>query len=190
MSEGFRGLGRRLARRSRLALVGLSALTLTLATSFRPVAAGLAQTAPAHLTIPLLANATKPADLDFQAGECEIAPAGTAMTCRFEQVFLTASPLRVDTCLVTTSRYEQVFQKTSGSRWTSRGAPEGACGIVEITTLTDDGGVRWTLESKKIVTNTTEPACRKVDATSEILSWQNLRRALPCTFVQPGALTP
>jgi hypothetical protein len=34
------------------------------------------------------------------------------------------------------------------------------------------------------------PQCRAVDDTPEVLSWQNLRRPLPCSFVQPGGLIP
>ncbi len=155
------------------------------------VVRGAQQPAATHLTIPVLANATKPADLDFQSGECEVEPSGLRMQCAFEQVFLTASPLNADTCLVTTNRYELRFDKQAEGRWISREGPEGACGIVDETTLRDEGGVRWTLENRKVVTTPRgAAACGQVDQAVETLSWQNVRRPLPCRFVQPGALSP
>ena len=46
-----------------------------------------------HITIPFLANATRPADLDFEGGECDIDQTGNTMECQFQQVFLTTSDL-------------------------------------------------------------------------------------------------
>jgi hypothetical protein len=69
-----------------------------------PTTAQLLTPSRSHVVIPFLANASKPADLDFEGAECEVA--GDRMTCTFQQVFLTASPVTPDTCLVTTNRYE------------------------------------------------------------------------------------
>jgi hypothetical protein len=166
----------------------------------QPAVPGGPQTAARHITIPFLANATRPADLSFEGGECEIDRTGNTMTCEFQQVFFTTSDLAPQTCLVTTSRYARTFTKQAplngtgpggNTRWVSSQAPEGLCGISETTTLQDDGTVKWTMETRKRVTrNDADPACRAVDERPETLSWQNLRRALPCAFIQPGGITP
>jgi hypothetical protein len=150
-----------------------------------------AATAPAssHLVIPFLANATKPSDLGFEAGACEVDTAGTSMTCQFQQVFLTTADTVADTCLVTTNQYERTFLRQAETRWVSSEGPAGECGIREIVTLQDEGGVRWTMTIRKVATHTeTPPACRAIEETVETLGWQNLRRPLPCRFVQPGGL--
>jgi hypothetical protein len=142
-----------------------------------------------HITIPFLANATKPADLDFEGGECDIDKTGNTMDCQFQQVMLTTSDFAPQTCLITTNRYERVFQRQTSTRWVSREGPAGLCGVVDIFTLQDDGGVRWTMAMQKMVTRKdASPQCLEVDEQPETLSWQNIRRALPCTFIQPGAL--
>ena len=150
---------------------------------------GRAQTA--HVTIPFLANATRPGALDFQGGECDVNRAGTMMTCRFQQVFLTTSGAPTDTCLITTNRYDRVFRKQAGGQWVSTEGPEGLCGVNDVATLRDDGGVKWTMDIRKVATRKdAAPQCRAIDVTPEVLSWQNLRRPLPCGFVQPGGLIP
>lgn len=145
--------------------------------------------APSHVVIPFLANATKPADLDFEGGECELDTSGNRMTCAFQQVFLTTSAIAPDTCLITTNRYERDFRRETASRWVSTEGPEGACGLLGVATLQDDGGVRWTMETHKVVTKTDAPGCQAYDTQPEVLSWQNIRRPLPCKFVQPGGLS-
>jgi hypothetical protein len=142
-----------------------------------------------HIVIPFLANATRPADLDFEGGECDVDRAGNTMECRFQQVLLTTSSVAPQTCLITTNRYERTFQKQSPTRWVSTEGPTGACGLVDVHTLEDNGGVRWTMETRKTATSQ-DPQCRRgLDGQAETLSWQNIRRALPCTFVQPGGLS-
>jgi hypothetical protein len=144
---------------------------------------------PSHVVIPFLANATKPADLDFEGGECEVDPSGVTMECQFQQVMLTTSDLAPSTCLITTNRYQRTFQK-QGAQWVSREGPTGVCGIVDVATLRDDGGVRWTMETRKVVgSRDASPQCRALGEDRETLSWQNIRRALPCTFVQPAGLS-
>jgi len=50
--------------------------------------------------------------------------------------------------------------------------------------------VRWTMETRSIVTKkNAAPECQGVDERTETLSWQNIRRPLPCTFVQPGGIS-
>jgi hypothetical protein len=142
-----------------------------------------------HVTIPFLANATKPAALEFEGAECDVA--ADRMTCAFQQLFLTTSPTVPDTCLVTTNRYDRVFRRDSATHWTSTEGPTGVCGVVDVVTLQDDGGVRWTMELKKEVTKKDASlACVTMNVQAETLSWQNIRRPLPCRFVQPGGLAP
>jgi len=144
-----------------------------------------------HVTIPFLANASRPGDLEFEGAECDIDAGGSRMTCAFQQLFLTTSPLAPDTCLVTTNRYDRVFHRDSPNHWTSNGGPEGVCGLVDVATLTDEGGVRWTMELKKEVTRKEgSVACLTMKPQAEVFSWQNIRRPLPCRNIQPGALTP
>jgi len=151
-----------------------------------PVAA-VVQAQASSITIPSLANASRPNDLDFTAGECELAPGGKTMECVFQQVFLTLSPLDASTCLVTTSRYARTFERENPTRWTSREGPEGPCGLVDIATLDDGGATRWTMELRTLVTGT-GAQCGKPEAPV-VLSWQNVARSLPCTRVQPGAMS-
>ena len=154
--------------------------------------ASAARTAqPVRVTVPFLANSSKPTDLDFQSGECDVAADGRVMTCRFQQVFLTLSPITPDTCLITTNRYERVYRREGEMRWTSRGEPVGTCGEVEVSTLRGDGGTRWTLEvHTEVVTPAGAPACAALARNGDTMSWQMLRRPLPCAFVQPGAILP
>jgi hypothetical protein len=153
-----------------------------------------AQSAPAprHLTIPFLANATKPAALEFEAAECEVDAAGTSMDCAFRQVFLTTSDLVPDTCLVTTNGYERRFERIAptATRWTSRQTPQGRCGVVDVVTLDDGGGGKWTMTLTTVVTSK-ETSCQAARGEEgETFTWENIRRPLPCRFVQPGGLLP
>jgi hypothetical protein len=154
-----------------------------------------------HVVIPFLADTAKGTDVDFEGGECELEASGDKMTCTFQQVFLTTSAAAPDTCLITTNRYERAFRREdtlspgslprpSASRWVSTEGPEGVCGLLDVATLQDDGGVRWTMETHKVVTKKdASPACEAYDTQPVTLSWQNIRRPLPCRFVQPGGLS-
>jgi hypothetical protein len=169
---------------------GLGLVVLIYGVSATPTAQRAQQPAPAHITIPALANASKPSDLDYQAGECDIDEGGGTMECAFQQVFLTISLLDKKTCLITTNRYARTFHKEAAARWVSREQPQGPCGVVELTTLENEGGTRWTMEMRKIVNSReASPGCGRVDQTPETLTWRNLRRSLPCTSVQPGAMS-
>jgi hypothetical protein len=149
------------------------------------------QSPRSHVTIPFLANASKPADLEYEGAECDIDADGSRMTCAFQQLFLTTSSLAPDTCLVTTNRYDRVFRLDSPNHWTSTEGPAGACGLLDVATLTDGGGVRWSMELKKEVTRKEgSVACLTMKVPTEVFSWQNIRRPLPCKNIQPGALTP
>ena len=161
-----------------------------------------------HVTIPFLANATRLDDLSFEGGECDTDQTGNTMACQFQQVFFTISDFAPQTCLVTTNRYARTFTKQAPPngkgpggpldgkapggypRWVSTEAPEGACGVAEITTLQDEGTVKWTMETRKLVTRKdAAPSCRDVGEQPETLSWKSLRRPLPCAFIQPGGIT-
>lgn len=145
---------------------------------------------PSHVVIPFLANATKPSDIDFEGGECELDSSRDEMACTFQQVFLTTSGMAPDTCLVTTNRYERVFRRDGPTGWVSTEGPEGICGLLDVATLKDDGGVRWTMETRRVVTKKdASSTCQAVDTRPETFSWRNVRRTLPCRFVQPGALS-
>ena len=62
--------------------------------------------------------------------------------------------------------------------------------MLDVATLQSDGGVKWTMETHKVATKRdASPACQSFDAQAETLSWQNIRRPLPCRFVQPGGLS-
>jgi hypothetical protein len=148
-------------------------------------------TPQSHVVIPFLANATKPTALEFEGAECDVDASGNRMTCAFQQLFLTTSPVAPDTCLVTTNRYDRVFRRDSPNHWTSSEGPAGVCGLLDVATLQDDGGVRWTMEMKQEVTKKeASAACVTMKVQPEIFSWQNIRRPLPCKNVQPGGLTP
>jgi hypothetical protein len=147
---------------------------------------------PRRVIIPFLANATRPEDLEFEGAECDRDAAGNRMECTFQQVFLTTSAIVPDTCLVTTNRYTRTFDlsiATPPHRWVSRQGPDGACGIVDTLTLHDGGDSKWTMEMRKVATKRDAgAACGTTETGPEILSWQNVRRPLPCKFVQPGGL--
>jgi hypothetical protein len=161
------------------------ALRLAAAFALAPHAAAAQQ----HVSVPFLASATRPAALEFEAAECDVAASGRSMTCRFQQLFLTTADAAPNTCLATTNGYERRFEKQGAADWVSREGPEGECGILDVATLHDGGGVRWTMDVRKVVTRRDASArCRAADEPTETLSWQNVRRELPCRFVQPGAL--
>ena len=145
--------------------------------------------ARAPLTIPFLANTRKPADLDFAAAECDVAENGERMTCRFRQVFLTTSAVDSASCVITTNGYERIFRRETSSRWVSQSAPSGACGVVETTTLEDGGGTRWTMTIQSATTvRSSQPECLAGSQEPDVYDWQNVKRKLPCTFIQPGAI--
>jgi hypothetical protein len=140
-----------------------------------------------RVVIPFLANTPDAAEIGFEGAECTVAD--STMRCEFRQVFLTTTPVAPDTCMVTTNSYERLFTKQSPTRWVSTEGPAGVCGIEDVATLTDEGGVRWTMELQKRTTRrSAAPECSAPDQPAEVLSWKNIRRALPCKFIQPGDL--
>jgi hypothetical protein len=155
-----------------------------------PVEAQPAADPTRHVIVASLANASKPRDLDYQAGECDIDASGKTMECVFQQVFLTVALFDAETCLITTNRFGLTFEKQGDNRWVSKEGPEGECGVMDVTTLENSGGARWTMEARKTVTKKDASAdCRQTADSSETLSWQNVRRPLACKFVQPGAMS-
>src|SRR5215475_9212305 len=117
-----------------------------------------------------MANATKPDDLDFEGGECELDASRTTMECVFQQAFLTTTSVAPDTCLITTNRYQRTFRRETpvtpsnapaggSTRWVSSEGPEGQCGVLDVATLQYDGGIRWTMETRKVATKK-DASCR------------------------------
>lgn len=156
---------------------------------------GLAQTPPfeprsSGITIPFLANQTRPADLDFMAAECDVLDGGRSLSCRFRQVFLTVSSVDTTSCVITTNGFEQVFRRGGATQWLSEGAPAGDCGVVETTRLDDGGGTHWTLTTRTVATRRLDlQACRTAsEGTVEVYDWRGITRPLPCTSIQPGAI--
>ncbi len=155
--------------------------------------ASLATAAPAlaqqHTSIPFLAGTPQRGLIAYEGAECDAGPDGKTMRCAFQQVFLTTENSPPDTCMITTNAYDLVFQRESPTRWISRAMPQGICGVAETVTLDDDGGVRWTMTLTTAATRRdAAPECRDVQDSREVMAWQDLRRPLPCAYVQPGGL--
>jgi hypothetical protein len=144
---------------------------------------------PRVLTIPYLANASRPDDLDFTAAQCDISANREQMQCRFRQVFLTPTSIDPTTCAITTSGYERAFSRETATRWVSRTSPEGSCGLIETTTLEDGGGTRWTMSVRsEAMAAAGRPECRASSPDPELYDWRRMKRKLPCTSIQPGAI--
>ncbi|MGE3957748.1 MAG: hypothetical protein AB7H96_13595 [Vicinamibacterales bacterium] len=163
------------------------ALTVCIALMLGTLHAG-AQRRETHITIPYLANSTRPSDLDYAAAQCDIAPNDRSMICRFRQVFLTPTSLDPSSCAITSNGYEQLFRRESTTRWVSAMDPEGECGLVEATTLEDGGGTRWSMTVKTTSTRNRDRAECQAAERSETYDWRAVKRMLPCTSVQPGAI--
>ncbi len=180
-------------RRARIVSV-TAAIALVALVDGRPSSAGAvqgqsAEARPQRLTIPFLANATKPADLDFTAAECDLVSNGEQMVCRFRQVFLTVSGIDATTCVITTNGYERIFRRDTGARWVSESAPTGDCGVVETIALEDGGGTRWTMTVRTAGTlRADQQECRAASQEPEVYDWRGVKRKLPCTSIQPGAI--
>ena len=141
------------------------------------------------LTIPYLSNTTRPADLDFTAAQCDQVQNGEMMTCRFRQVFLTTSSVDPTSCVITTNGYERMFRRETSTRWVSHSVPSGDCGVVETTTLEDGGGTRWVMTIRTAATlRLDRPECLAASRELEAYDWRNMKRNLPCTSIQPGAI--
>jgi hypothetical protein len=184
----------RLRRRAATAAAAAALAGAVLGGGFTPVALGGqavagAQPQPRQLTIPYLANDSKPQDLDFAAAKCDVAQDGQRMECRFRQVFVTTASHDATVCVITSNGYTLPFDKVSATRWVSVGAPDGVCGVVETTTLDDGGGTRWTMTVRRAATGDIDrDECRARPVESEVYSWRNVRRPLPCRTIQPGAI--
>jgi hypothetical protein len=183
---------RRRSRRARLTSVtaGIALVGIAGGGSSSAHAQGRAADAlPQRLTIPYLANKTKPADLDFTAAQCDVASNGEQMTCRFRQVFLTIASFDATTCVITTNGYESILRRETNVRWVGETAPTGDCGVVETTVLDDGGGTHWTMTIRTAATRRTDqPECRAAPREVEVYDWLGVRRKLPCTSIQPGAI--
>lgn len=148
-----------------------------------------APSAATRVTIPYLANDTTPEALDFAAAECDVAADGEGMDCRFRQVFVTTASIDASACVISSNGYDLSLRREAQARWVSRAAPAGDCGLVEVTTLQDGGTTRWTMTVQREATRNVERAdCRAASARTDSYSWRNIRRTLPCTTIQPGAI--
>lgn len=167
------------------------ALAVAACLSLVPAAAGgQPPGVPAMITIPYLANDSKPQDLDFAAAQCQRTPDGREMTCHMRQVFVTVASHDTTSCVITTNGYDLTFSAVTATRWVHRSAPEGACGVVETTTLDDGGTTHWTMSVSRAATRDLSRAeCRAAaGAPPEVYSWKNVQRPLPCRTIQPGAI--
>ena len=186
--------GNCLRRRAATAAATAALAGAVLGGAFTPVALGGQAVAGGQpqrrqLTIPYLANDSKPQDLDFAAAQCDLAPDGQRMDCRFRQVFVTTASHDATACVITSNGYALPFDKVSATRWVSVGTPDGVCGVVETTTLDDGGGTRWTMTIRRAATGDMDrDECRARPVESEVYSWKNVRRPLPCRTIQPGAI--
>ena len=107
----------------------------------------------------------------------------------FPPGLFTVSSIDATSCVMTTNGYAQTFRRQSPTRWEAAEAPAGECGIVETTTLEDGGGVHWTMTVRRVATRKTgQLECVAAAAESERYSWKDVKRTLPCTSIQPGAI--
>ena len=144
---------------------------------------------PPHFAIPYLANDTTPHAIDFAAAECDAVNGGERLDCRFRQLFVTIASLEPSACVISSNGYELSLRRDAPARWSSAAEPVGDCGLVDVTTLEDGGTTRWTMTIGHRATKNTERAyCRTAAAQTETYSWRNIRRTLPCTTIQPGAI--
>lgn len=180
-------------------VLSLSAAVLTISLTSASTSVGAAQrpdrpgsvNLPSALTIPYLANASKPGELDYAAAECDVAIDRLQMTCRFRQLFITPVSFDATTCAVTTNGFERTFTRasTTSTRWTSEDSPQGPCGLVDTHTLDDGGGTRWTLTiATRATRGSANSACQADAIESVVYDWRTMKRALPCTNVQPGMI--
>ncbi len=144
---------------------------------------------PPHFAIPYLANDTTPEALDFAAAECDTLDGGNQLDCRFRQVFITRSPLDASACVISSNGYDLSLRREGPARWATTGEPAGDCGLAEVTTLEDGGTTRWTMTIGHRATRNADRAdCRAAASAVETYSWRHIRRTLPCTTIQPGAI--
>jgi len=144
---------------------------------------------PPHFAIPYLANDTTPDALDFAAAECDAVNGGERLECRFRQVFVTTASVDPSACVISSNGYDLSLRREAPARWTSTADPVGECGVVEVTTLEDGGTTRWTMTIGHRATKNVERAdCRATSSQVDTYSWRNIRRRLPCTTIQPGAI--
>lgn len=148
-----------------------------------------AQQRETTVTIPYLANASAPDQLDFSAAVCDVSADGAAMHCRFRQVFILPTSMDPSNCAITTHGYELAFRLEQPGRWTDAGRDIGGeCGFVETTTLEDGGATRWTMTVATRATKNQERAECRAGEGREVYDYKSLRRQVPCRTVQPGAI--
>jgi hypothetical protein len=138
-----------------------------------------------------MANLSQPADLDFQGGTCDIDAAGTAMRCRFQQVFLAPAPEDRATCRIVTNHYDQAFARRDARAWVASEGPDGPCATMTVTTLERGEGslpaywrVTLTIERAATLTSAACAGGKEVERLASTAA----RRPLGCSFVSAGSL--
>jgi hypothetical protein len=149
---------------------------------------------PNRVTLMPMANTSKPTDLDFQGGTCDINAAGTEMTCAFQQVLIAPALDDPSTCRIVTNHYTQRFAKESERRWVSREGPDGACGTMTETSIDQDARslvAFWRVTMSVRRRSTARAADRSrcaADDALETLTSTDVKRPLPCTAVVASSL--
>ena len=115
---------------------------------------------------------------------------GSRMECTFQQVFLTTSAIVPETCLITTNRSRDLRPRSRLCK--SMGEPRGPRRGLRHRRRRhlarhrqrsmDAGNAQGRHEADGAAT------CGAMETGPETLSGQNIRRPLPCRFVQPGGL--
>ena len=152
-----------------------------------------AETQPTHIALMPMANMSKPADLDFQGGTCDLKADGSTMTCAFQQVFITPVPEDRTACRIVTNHYVQTFHRQADRQWVSREGPEGPCGVMTVTTLEQDArslSAYWRVTMTLHRMTTAKDAgtrCANSDP-DETLASTDARRPLPCVSISAGSL--
>jgi hypothetical protein len=158
--------------------------------------AGITQAqAPGRITVMPMANLSRPADLDFQGGSCDINAAGTAMTCAFQQVLIAPSPEDPATCRIVTNHYTQTFSKQGDRGWVNSEGPNGSCGTVTETTIEQDARslaafwrVTMSVRKRSTARSADGSRCGGADEPPETLTSTDVKRPLRCTSIVAASL--
>jgi hypothetical protein len=158
--------------------------------------AGVPQTqTPGRITVMPMANMSRPTDLDFQGGSCDITASGTAMTCAFQQVLITPAPEDPSTCRIVTNHFTQTFSKQGDRSWVNSEGPDGPCGTVTETTIEQDvrslaafWRVTMNVRKRSTARSPDGSRCGAADEPPETLTSTDVKRALRCTSIVAASL--
>jgi hypothetical protein len=150
---------------------------------------------PGRITVMPMANTSRPADLDFQGGSCDINTADTVMTCGFQQVLITPIPADPGTCRIVTNHYTQTFSKHGERNWVNSEGPAGPCGTVTETTIEQDvrslaafWRVTMIVTKKSTALGADASRCGPMDGPTETLTSTDVKRPLSCTSIVAASL--